>query len=171
MTVDSMISDAPVGRVLRSQERGRAGAVQEPLLGSNSMNLVDILYPSCALFLDFDGTLVDIAPQPEAVVVPPALIHTLESLNTYLGGALALISGRPIEQIDQFLHPMQLPAAGVHGAERRNAKGEVTLLATHPLEVVEHAALELAREHPALRVEIKRGSIALHYRQAPELEP
>jgi trehalose 6-phosphate phosphatase len=134
------------------------------------MNFVDILYPSCALFLDFDGTLVDIAPQPDAVVVPPALIHTLESLNTYLGGAIALISGRPIEQIDQFLHPMQLPAAGVHGAERRNAKGEVSLLATHPLEVVEQAALDLAREHPQLRVEIKRGSIALHYRQAPELE-
>lgn len=134
------------------------------------MSFVDILYPSCALFLDFDGTLVDIAPQPEAVVVPPVLIHTLESVNRYLGGALALISGRPIDQIDQFLHPMRLPAAGVHGAERRNARGEVIHLPAFPLDVVERAAGDLAREHPGLLVEAKRGSIALHYRQAPELE-
>jgi trehalose 6-phosphate phosphatase len=134
------------------------------------MNLVDILYPSCALFLDFDGTLVDIAPQPQAVVVPPALIRTLESLQHYLGGAVALISGRPIEQIDQFLHPIRLPVAGVHGAERRNAKGEVSLLPSFPLEVVEHAARRLVADEPRLLVEAKRGSIALHYRQAPELE-
>jgi len=134
------------------------------------MNFVEILYPSCALFLDFDGTLVDIAPQPEAVVVPPPLIHTLERLHQYLGGALALISGRPIEQMDEFLRPLVLPAAGVHGAERRNARGEVTLLGTHPLDLVEAAALDLVRQDPRLRVEAKRGSLALHYRQAPELE-
>jgi trehalose 6-phosphate phosphatase len=134
------------------------------------MNFVDILFPSCALFLDFDGTLVDIAPQPDAVVVPPALIHTLESLHRYLGGALALISGRPIEQIDEYLGPVKLPIAGVHGLERRNASGEVTLLPAHPLDTVEQLARELARDHPRLRLEIKRGSIALHYRQAPQLE-
>ena len=55
------------------------------------------------MFLDFDGTLVDIAPQPEAVIVPSELVATLDALNKYLGGALALISGRPIEQIDAFL--------------------------------------------------------------------
>lgn len=134
------------------------------------MNFVDILHPSCALFLDFDGSLVDLAPQPEAVVVPSGLVATLESLKNYLGGAIALISGRPIEQIDAFLHPLQLPAAGVHGAERRAADGAVTLMSTHPLEEVEAAALGLAAQHPQLRVENKRGSVALHYRQAPELE-
>jgi trehalose 6-phosphate phosphatase len=134
------------------------------------MNLVDILHPSCALFLDFDGTLVAIAPQPEAVIVPPALIRTLESLQKYLGGAIAMISGRSIHQIDQFLQPIRLPVAGVHGAERRNAKGEVSLLPSFPLEVVEQAAHQLAGEDPRLLVEAKRGSIALHYRQAPELE-
>jgi trehalose 6-phosphate phosphatase len=131
---------------------------------------VDILYPSCALFLDFDGSLVDLAPQPEAVIVPSELVATLQSLSGYLGGALALISGRPIEQIDAFLTPLRLPAAGVHGAERRGADGGMTLLSTHPLERVEEAALTLAARHPLLRVENKRGSIALHYRQAPELE-
>jgi trehalose 6-phosphate phosphatase len=134
------------------------------------MNLVDILCPSCALFLDFDGTLVDIAPQPDAVIVPSGLIGTLTALNKYLGGALALISGRPIDQIDAYLDPLRLPAAGVHGAERRGADGRMTLLSTHPLQVVEDAALSLAARYPQLRVENKRGSIALHYRQAPELE-
>jgi trehalose 6-phosphate phosphatase len=122
------------------------------------------------VFLDFDGTLVDIAPQPEAVIVPPALVATLEHLHTWLGGALALISGRPIEQIDAFLKPLALPAAGVHGAERRGADGKVSLLSTHPLELVEAAALAVAKGDPRLRVEIKRGSVALHYRQAPERE-
>jgi trehalose 6-phosphate phosphatase len=134
------------------------------------MNLVDILCPSCALFLDFDGTLVDLAPQPEAVIVPSGLVPTLEALSTYLGGALALISGRPIEQIDEFLNPLRLPVAGVHGTERRGAAGDMTLLSTHPMQRVEEAALALAGKHPQLRVENKRGSVALHYRQAPELE-
>ena len=133
------------------------------------MHFADILVPSCALFLDFDGTLVDIAPEPDAVVVPAGLIGTLDTLNHYLGGALALISGRPIAQIDEFLHPLQLPAAGVHGAERRTASGELVLLAIHPLDNVEAAAQALAQRHPELHVESKRGSIALHYRQAPQL--
>jgi trehalose 6-phosphate phosphatase len=133
------------------------------------MNLVDILQPSCALFLDFDGTIVDIAPQPGAVVVPRGLVDVLGSLGERLGGALALISGRPIEQIDAFLRPLQLPTAGVHGLERRGADGAVTLLSTHPLQHVEEAAESLAAKFPKLLVESKRGSVALHYRQAPEL--
>jgi trehalose 6-phosphate phosphatase len=135
------------------------------------MTFVDILQPSCALFLDFDGTIVDIAPQPGAVVVPRGLVDVLGSLAERLGGGLALISGRPIEQIDAFLHPLLLPAAGVHGLERRGADGAVTLLSTHPLEQVEDAAKSLAARFPQLLVESKRGSVALHYRQAPELAP
>lgn len=134
------------------------------------MSFVDLLCPSCALFLDFDGTLVDIAPQPEAVVVPAGLRDTLEQLRQYLGGAVGVISGRPIEQIDRFLVPLVLPVAGVHGAERRTGQGEVVLLSTHPLQQVEEAARALAAQHPGLRIETKRGSLAVHYRQAPELE-
>lgn len=134
------------------------------------MTFVEILGPSCALFLDFDGTVVDIAPQPEAVRVPQPLIGTLQRLHDYLGGAVALISGRPIGQIDAFLQPLRLPVAGVHGTERRAADGSVALLSTHPLEQVEIAARALAARHRGLRVESKRGSLALHYRQAPELE-
>lgn len=134
------------------------------------MTLVEILHPSCALFLDFDGTMVDIAPQPQAVHVPQPLIAVLQDLHHYLQGAVAVISGRPIAQIDDFLRPLELAVAGVHGAERRGADGQLHLLHTHPLDHVEEAACTLAAEHPGLLVEAKRGSLALHYRQRPELE-
>jgi trehalose 6-phosphate phosphatase len=134
------------------------------------MTLVEILYPSCALFLDFDGTMVDIAPQPQAVQVPGSLIGVLQDLNDYLQGAVAVISGRPISQIDAFLQPLRLPLAGIHGAERRSADGDLHLLNTHPLDHVEAAANSLAAQNPGLLVEDKRSSLALHYRQRPELE-
>jgi trehalose 6-phosphate phosphatase len=133
-------------------------------------NLVDLLRTPCALFLDFDGTLVDIAPEPDAVRVAPGLPAILQALQQRLGGALAVVSGRPIHQLDDFLHPLNLPAAGVHGAERRAADGQVVLLPTLPLQHVQDAAEALVRQYPALLVENKRGSVALHYRQAPELE-
>ena len=134
------------------------------------MNFADLLYSSTALFLDFDGTLVDIADQPHEVEIPAGLVPTLAVLEQYLGGAVAVISGRPISQIDEFLAPLRLPVAGVHGTERRSASGELTMLSTHPLDRIEHAARQLALQHTGLLVETKRGSIALHYRQAPELE-
>lgn len=134
------------------------------------MTSVEILYPSCALFLDFDGTMVDIAPQPHAVHVPEPLIAVLREVEAYLRGAVAVISGRPIKQIDEFLQPLQLPIAGVHGAERRGADGRMHLLDTHPLDHVQQAAWSLAEQHPGLLLESKRGSLALHYRQRPELE-
>jgi trehalose 6-phosphate phosphatase len=135
------------------------------------MTLAEILQPSCALFLDFDGTMVDIAPLPTAVHVPEPLLGVLRALQGYLGGAIAVISGRPIAQIDEFLAPMQLALAGVHGAERRGADGTMTLLDTHPLDRVEEVARTLAAQHSRLLIEVKRGSLALHYRLAPELEP
>lgn len=133
------------------------------------MEFATLLCPSCALFLDFDGTLVDLAARPEAVVVPDSLRDTLEALCEYTGGALAVISGRPIAQLDEFLAPLQLPAAGEHGGERRGADGKIHQQSTHPLERVQACAEALALAHPALQVENKRGSVALHYRQAPEL--
>jgi trehalose 6-phosphate phosphatase len=134
------------------------------------MNLPEILGPDCALFLDFDGTLVDIADRPDSVVVPPTLVRTLQGLQACLGGALAIVSGRPIEQIDGHLHPLVLPAAGVHGAERRTAQGGLVHADVPPLQRPLDAAEALARRHGGLQVERKRGSIALHYRRAPELE-
>ncbi len=128
------------------------------------------LSPSCALFLDFDGTLVDIASQPQAVVVPPDLPETLARWRDLLAGAVAVVSGRPIEQIDGYLAPLVLSVAGVHGAERRRADGSHAWQAVHPMQAVEAAAAALVRTHPALVMESKRGSVAVHYRQAPELQ-
>jgi len=124
----------------------------------------------CALFLDFDGTLVDIAPTPDAVVVPPGLTDALGRLSRWLDGAIALISGRPISQLDRWLAPLALPAAGVHGAERRRADGVVERRALPELDAVAHVAQALAMAHPGLLVERKTCAVALHYRGAPQCE-
>jgi trehalose 6-phosphate phosphatase len=134
------------------------------------MTFSDALSPSCALFLDFDGTLVDIASHPQAVVVPPGLPGTLARLKDLLTGAMAVVSGRPIKEIDRFLAPLILTVAGVHGAERRRANGTLAWQDVGSMDTVEAAARALAREYPALVVEAKRGSVALHYRQAPQLQ-
>jgi trehalose 6-phosphate phosphatase len=102
--------------------------------------------------------------------VPQPFLIVLRDLHQCLKGAVAVISGRPLTQIDAFLHPLRLPVAGVHGAERRSDDGQVHLLDTHPLDHVEAVAISLAARNPGLLVENKRGSIALHYRQRPELE-
>lgn len=134
------------------------------------MTLSDALRPSSALFLDFDGTLVDIASHPHSVVVPPGLPDTLARLQDLLLGAVAVVSGRPIREIDHFLAPLVLSVAGVHGAERRRADGTLAHQAVQPMQAVREAVQALARAHPALAVETKRGAIALHYRQAPQLQ-
>lgn len=130
----------------------------------------DLLDTQCALFLDFDGTLVELAPEPDAIVIPSDLVPMLAALRDRLGGALAVVSGRAVGAIDTFLHPLDLPAAGVHGSERRAADGHLVLLPTPTLDTVERAAAQLLQAQPALAVEPKRGALALHYRQAPHLE-
>ncbi len=134
------------------------------------MTFQDLLCPRCALFLDFDGTLVELAEHPEAIIIPEGLVQTLARMRTLLGGAVAVISGRPIAQIDRFLQPLVLGVAGVHGAERRRADGSLACIETPPMGRAQEAALALCRAHEALVVEVKRGSVALHYRQAPKLE-
>jgi len=134
------------------------------------MTFQDFLCPRCALFPDFDGTLVDLAEHPQAIIVPDGLVTTLARMRDLLEGAVAVISGRPIAQVDHFLEPLVLGVAGVHGAERRRADGSLACLATPPLDRAQAAAQALCRVHGALLMEIKRGSVALHYRQAPELE-
>jgi trehalose 6-phosphate phosphatase len=134
------------------------------------MTFSHVLRPSCALFLDFDGTLVDIAAHPQAVVTPLGLPDTLARMQDMLAGAVAVVSGRPIRQIDRLLAPLVLSVAGVHGAERRRADGSLTRQAIRPMRKVRQAAQALVRAHPALCLEIKRGALAVHYRQAPDLQ-
>jgi len=138
--------------------------------GFAKMQLLPPLTSRSALFLDFDGTLVDIAPRPDEVVVEPRLVATLQALHDYLGGALAIVSGREITGLDAFLSPLVLPAAGAHGATIRRADGTLSAVAPPDLFLVSRAAQRLAVLHPQLLVEQKEAAVALHYRQAPELE-
>jgi trehalose 6-phosphate phosphatase len=129
-----------------------------------------LIEPNTALFLDFDGTLADLAPRPDLVRVEPELVGTLRALHLHLGGAVALVSGRPIAELDHFLQPLQLPAAGVHGAELRDAAGH-RLRQPDPGVALLLAPLEaLVSAHPGLLLERKSVAVAVHYRALPQLE-
>ena len=123
-----------------------------------------------ALFFDFDGTLTDIAEHPDAVIVAPDIPQRLAALARALGGALAVVSGRPVDEIDRWLQPLRLPVAGVHGAERRGADGFLRRIATPDLTPARQLVEALVHREPALRLELKPGALALHYRQADALE-
>jgi len=129
------------------------------------------LPPDAALFLDFDGTLAPIAPRPQDVRVPSWVVPTLTHLHQVLDGAVAVVSGRPLAQVDAYLKPLRLPAAGVHGVERRLANGRVRVHAGQPPQPVHDAAAALVQRHDALLLETKPGALALHYRALPELGP
>jgi trehalose 6-phosphate phosphatase len=125
------------------------------------------------LFLDFDGTLVEIAEEPDQVEVPPTLVPLLEKLRAYFGGALAIVSGRPIESIDRFLFPLCLPCAGKHGLEYRLEPNKVIVNDTYRPEQLDDARkvlLRFAKEHPGVLFEDKGLSLGIHYRKAPEFE-
>lgn len=125
---------------------------------------------NCALFLDLDGTLLDLAPTPDKVIVPPNLIHDLAAASVVLGGAVAIVSGRPLAQIDALLQPLRMIGAGEHGAVVRLPGGAHDEIETDvPREWVDILVAAVARERGAL-VERKSHSVAVHYRQAPRLE-
>jgi len=126
-----------------------------------------------ALFLDFDGTLVALAPRPEDVRLDDAAQQALERLFRSLGGALAIITGRDIAAIDDFLAPLRLPVAGVHGLTRRGADGQVYAREIEGFFAarIEAALAPLLSAHPELLLERKHGAVALHYRARPDLEP
>ena len=141
--------------------------------GSHSMPPAAVLPQldsTTALFLDFDGTLVDISEQPELVHVPIDLGSILQQLAASLNGALAIVSGRALMDLDHFMSPLVLPLAAEHGSVQRFADGHIAQLARPELRDVERVALALAGQHAGLRVEIKSAAVALHYRHAPALE-
>jgi trehalose 6-phosphate phosphatase len=128
------------------------------------------LAASAALFLDFDGTLVPIAPRPQDVQLPGWVQPTLRSWSAELHGALALVSGRPLAQLDAFLAPLQFAAAGEHGAEWRGPTGQIKRHAAEPPAAIADAARALAAAHAGLLFEGKGNGFALHVRARPELE-
>jgi trehalose 6-phosphate phosphatase len=126
----------------------------------------------CAILLDIDGTILDIAPTPREVSVPPTLRHTLARLQELTGGALALVSGRLLADIDLIFAPLKLAAVGGHGAELRsipNAEPQRRAASLSP--ELRRSLARLTGLGPGILVEDKGYSLALHYRLAPELAP
>ncbi|SJZ79341.1 trehalose-phosphatase [Consotaella salsifontis] len=125
-----------------------------------------------ALFLDFDGTLVGLIDDPQAVRIEPAAFDRLVELQKQLNGALAIVSGRKIADLDRFLSPMRFAAVGVHGLERRPQPGaEVRrLMQPSALDPIRDALREGLEREPRLKLEDKGMALVLHYRTAPDLE-
>jgi trehalose 6-phosphate phosphatase len=125
----------------------------------------------CALFLDVDGTLLDIAPTPTEVVVPPGLPELLVRISKGLDGALAILTGRQLEEIDSLLAPAHFVGGGVHGAELRTTPGgPIVRVATALPNSLVGELIALADRLPGIIAEPKGPGFAVHYRQTPELK-
>jgi trehalose 6-phosphate phosphatase len=125
-----------------------------------------------AVLLDIDGTLLDLAPTPREVWVPPGLAKTLHRLHQRTSGALALVSGRSLNDIDLIFAPDQFPAVGGHGAEMRlQADSEAVAAHAPPLDKeLKRRLAAIARLSPGILLEDKGYSLALHFRLAPHAE-
>jgi trehalose 6-phosphate phosphatase len=130
-------------------------------------------FDQLAFLLDVDGTLLDLAPTPREVRVPPGLRETLSRLWQRSGGAVAFVSGRQIDELDLIFSPLQLPAVGCHGAELRPvADGETSKFAQlTPLDQrIKRRFATIAKIGEGILLEDKDYSLAIHYRLAPEKE-
>lgn len=123
-----------------------------------------------ALFLDLDGTLLDIAERPDGVVVPAGLVADLARIRIGLSGALAIVTGRPLADVDRFLHPLRLDSAAEHGSKMRLAESEdegaVPIVAGIAPEIVD-AIERAARAFEGVHIERKETAVSVHYRAAP----
>lgn len=122
-----------------------------------------------ALLLDVDGTIIDIGPSPAEVQVAPGLRETLDRLFALTGGAVALVSGRPIKDLDLLFAPLRLPAIGGHGAEMRLHDNKVSFWAKPLPQDLRQRLAEGASIGPGIVIEDKDYSFALHYRKSPKL--
>lgn len=122
-----------------------------------------------ALLLDMDGTLLDLAPTPDTVVVPPGLADTLRRLRDQLDGALAVVTGRPIAQVDALFPGVPYAVAGEHGGAIRYAPdaGTVRLELPEVPEAWREAAAEAISTHPGSLLEHKRRGFVFHFRAVP----
>lgn len=126
----------------------------------------------CAFLLDIDGTLLDLAPTPREVWVPDGLAETLTGLHSRTGGALALVSGRSLNDIDLIFAPLLFPAVGGHGAEMRvSVQNESVATHAPPMDkTLKGRFAAIAKLAPGILLEDKGYSLALHYRLAPQME-
>lgn len=125
-----------------------------------------------AFFLDFDGTLVELADRPDTIMFAERTRDVLSRLAVVTGGAVAIVTGREIADLDRFLVPLRLPAAGIHGLTRRSPSGEshAAPLDDHFLRHAEYLLAPLVLAEPGLLLERKSNAVALHYRKRPDLE-
>ncbi len=125
-----------------------------------------------ALFLDVDGTLLELAETPQGVHVPTHLKHLLEDVRWRLDGALALVSGRSLANLDTLFSPLRFIASGVHGCERRTADGHVLRPEVDAAMIarVRTQLAEFVRGHEGLLLEDKHYAVAMHFRRAPEMK-
>jgi len=124
-----------------------------------------------ALYLDCDGTLLDIAPTPNEVRVPPGLVSLLERISTGLNGALAIVTGRQLAEIDTLLAPARFVGAGVHGGELRNfAGGAIARVASSLPASLLDTVMRRVQKLPGIIAEPKGPGLAVHYRQAQHLK-
>jgi trehalose 6-phosphate phosphatase len=121
-----------------------------------------------AILLDVDGTLIDIAPSPDAVSVPAALLGTMQRLLHLCGGAFALISGRTLADLDRIFAPHVFPAIGCHGAEFRRTADPGAVRVPHMAKALRQDLVALAKTDPRILIEDKSLSLALHFRGAPD---
>jgi len=138
----------------------------------SDFDIAELRGENVAFFLDFDGTLADFSDDPAAVALPPSESRSLEKLKRATGSAIAIISGRSIADLERLIAPLELPLAGVHGLERRNAQGEMLRMPTNEAVLLKarNRLRTFSLGHAGILVEEKPGSIALHYRKRPELE-
>ncbi|MDB5969114.1 MAG: otsB [Hydrocarboniphaga sp.] len=131
-----------------------------------------LLSRDSALYLDFDGTLVDLAPTPDSVRPAEGLVELLGSLQQLLAGAVAIVTGRRLESVDRWLAPLRFCGAGLHGAQMRLARDQADT-SEFPPEIGRLAAelRAIYANDPRILVEDKGGTVALHYRLAPERAP
>jgi trehalose 6-phosphate phosphatase len=124
------------------------------------------------LFLDVDGTLVELTDTPSQTTADPAIKSLLREIAERLGGAVALISGRKIETIDQMFAPLRMPAAGLHGVERRKADGAMqgASFVDAQLDRARADLKALVEAHPGTLLEDKDRTIAVHFAMAPQYE-
>jgi trehalose 6-phosphate phosphatase len=125
------------------------------------------------LFLDVDGTLVELTETPFETHVDAELKTLLHEVAERLGGAVALVSGRSIEYLDALFAPLPLPAAGLHGVERRKASGVMhgASFVDSQLDPARAAFKLLVQTYPGTLLEEKGRTVAMHFRMAPEAEP
>jgi trehalose 6-phosphate phosphatase len=157
------LAEAPLQQDIPSPDKDSPAPAASELVGR---------LDRCAMLLDIDGTLLDLAPTPREVWVPPGLANTLNRLLEKTSGALALVSGRSLNDIDLIFAPDQFPAVGGHGAEMRiGADSEAVATHAPPMDKeLKRRLAAIARLSPGILLEDKGYSLALHYRLAPHAE-